>query len=39
MEDIRPYRDQEEPRRNNNDDREYGASPNDEEVPFEIPRD
>ena len=39
MEDIRTYRiDEEEPRRND-EDREYSASPPEDEVPFHIPRD
>lgn len=41
MEDIRSYgRDEEDPRHiDDQDRREYSASPSDDEVPFHIPRD
>ncbi|MFL6244666.1 MAG: hypothetical protein ACJ74H_01475 [Thermoanaerobaculia bacterium] len=41
MEDIRPYRNEEEDTRRVNDDEraEYSASSADDEVPFHIPRD
>ena len=37
MEDIRTYRDEDD--RDSNDEREYLTAPDDDEVPFHIPRD
>ena len=39
MEDIRSYRTEEDEPRRNDEDREYIAAPQDDEVPFHIPRD
>jgi hypothetical protein len=39
MEDIRNYRIEEDEQRWNEDDREFNAASQDDEVPFHIPRD